>query len=143
VPKSRHTVSRAQPGMTTTATTAALMIMSAANSTLIASLWRGRLTKGHTRPASFRSNLALSALLSATVSSVAYWLFVGLWFFSRHTFNGRQSMGHQTIVAGLATAAMAFVGGLFGRSMEKWGIMFSALVSLLLWSSAAVASLVV
>jgi hypothetical protein len=84
----------------------------------------------------------LSALLSATVSSVAYWLFVGLWLFSRRTFDGRQPVGRQTIVAGLATAAMALLGGSFGRSLERWGIVFSALVSLFLWL-AAVASVTV
>jgi hypothetical protein len=126
----------------TTAATIAALTMSAANSALIASLWRGRVKKGPTRPASFRSNIALSALLSATVSSVAYWLFVGLWLFSRRTFDGRQPVGYQTIVAGLATAATALLGGFFGRSLERWGIVFSALVSLFLWL-AAVASVTV
>jgi hypothetical protein len=123
-----------------TAFTIAALMMSAVNNGVVALLWREREMKGHTRSASFRSNIALSALLSTSVSSVGYLLFVGLWLLSRHTFNGRQPIGHQAIVAGLATAAMALIGGLFGRSLERWGIIFSALVSLFLWLLAGAAS---
>lgn len=129
-----------RPNAMTFATIAALLV-SVGNAALVGVLWYRRLARGRERPASFRSNIALSALLAITFSSVTYVVFALLWLVhSRATFSGRQPIGSFLIQGGMATAAMAFVGGCFGRSLERVGIVSAAVVSGALWLMAAVVS---
>ena len=122
-----------------TSETIAALLVSVGNVGLVGVLWHKRLSRGRERPASFRSNIALSALLAITFSSVTYLVFVLLWLLhARAAFNGRQPIGLFAIQGGLATAAMAFVGGCFGRSWERVGIVSAAAVSGVLWLVAAV-----
>ena len=116
----------------TSATIAALLV-SVGNAALVGLLWHRRLTRGRDHPASFRSNIALSALLAITFSSVTYLVFVLFWLHTRAVFNGRQPIGSIAIQGGLATAAMALLGGCFGRSLERVGIVSAAVVSGALW----------
>lgn len=122
----------------TFATIAALLV-SVGNAELVGLLWYKRLTRGRERPASFRSNIALSALLAITFSSVTYVVFVLLSLLhTRAAFSGRQPIGSFAIQGGMATAAMALLGGCFGRSWERVGIVCAAAVSGVLWLVAAV-----
>ena len=83
--------------------------------------------------------MALSALLAITFSSVTYVVFVLLWLLhARAAFNGWQPIGLFAIQGGLATAAMGLLGGCFGRSLERLGIVCAAVVSGVLWVMAAV-----
>jgi hypothetical protein len=124
----------------TSATIAALLV-SVGNAGLVGLFWYKRLTRRRERPASFRSNIALSALLSITFSSVTYVVFAVFWLLhTRAAFNGRQPIGSFAIQGGLATSAMALLGGCFGRSWERVGIVSAALVSGGLWLMAAVDS---
>lgn len=121
----------------TFATIAALLV-SVGNAGVVGLLWHKRLARGRERPASFRSNIALSALLAITFSSVTYVVFALLWLCTRAAFNGRQPIGLFAIQGGMATAAMALLGGCFGRSWERVGIVCAAAVSGVLWLVAAV-----
>ena len=67
-------------------------------------------------------------------------VFVLLWLHTRAAFNGRQPIGLFAIQGGLATAAMALLGGCFGRSWERAGIAVAAVVSGVLWLIAAAAA---
>jgi len=123
----------------TSATIAALLV-SLGNAALVGLLWHRRLRRGRDRPASFRSNIAVSALLAISFSSVTYVVSVLhlLWLHSRGAFVGRQPIGLFAIQGGLATAAMALLGGCFGRSWERAGIVVAAVVSGVLWLMAVV-----
>jgi hypothetical protein len=121
----------------TSATIAALLV-SVVNALLVGLLWHKRLSRGRERPASFRSNIALSALLSITFSSGTYVVFALLWLLQvGAAFTGQQPIALLAVRNGLATAAMALVGGCFGRSLERVGIIWAALVSGVLWVMAA------
>jgi hypothetical protein len=126
----------------TFATIAALFV-SLGNAALVALLWDKRLRRGRERPASFRSNIALSALLAITFSSVTYVVFVLLGLYTRAAFNGRQPIVLFAMQGGLATAAMALLGGCFGHSWERAGILGAAVVSGVLWLMAAAANALV
>lgn len=68
-------------------------------------------------------------------------VFVLLWLLhTRAAFNGRQLIGSFAIQGGMATAAMALLGGCFGRSLERVGIISAAVVSGSLWLMAAIDS---
>jgi len=123
----------------TSATIAALLV-SLGNATLVGLLWYRRLYRDPEPPASFRSNIALSALLAITFSSLTYvvFLLLLLWLRPRAAFNGWQPVMFFAIQGGLATAAMALLGGCFGRSWERAGIVVAAVVSGSLWLMAIV-----
>jgi hypothetical protein len=123
----------------TSATIAALAVVSLGNALLVGLLWRKRLSRGRERPAALRSNIALSALLSITFSSATYVVFALLWLFqARAAFTGQQTIALLAVRNGLATAAMALLGGCFGRSLERVGIIWAAVVSGTLWMMAAI-----
>jgi hypothetical protein len=122
----------------TLATTAALLV-SIGNAGLVGVLWHKRLKKGRKDPASFRSNIALSALLSITYSSVTYVVFFILWLLHiGGAFDGRQAIALFAVRGGMATAATGLLGGCFGRSLERVGIIWAAVVSGVLWLLAAI-----
>jgi hypothetical protein len=106
----------------TSATIAALVVVSLGNALLVGLLWRKRLKRGRERPASFRSNIALSALLSITFSSATYVVFALLWLFQvRAAFTGQQTIALLAVRNGLATAAMALLGGWMFRAFVGEG----------------------
>jgi hypothetical protein len=119
--------------------TIAAPLVSIGNVGLVGILWHQRLKRGRGHPASFRSNIALSALLSITYSSVMYMVFFLLWLLHiGGAFDGREAIALFAIRGGLAMAAMGLLGGCFGRSLERGGIVSAAIVSGVLWLMAAV-----
>ena len=123
-----------------TSETIAALLVSVGNVGLVGVLWHKRLKRGRERPASFRSNIALSALLSISYSSVTSMVFFLLWLLLHieGAFDGRQAIALHEIRGGLATASMGLLGGCFGRSLERAGIIWAAVVSGVLWLMAAV-----
>jgi hypothetical protein len=119
--------------------TIAALLASLGNAGLVGQFWHKRLKRGRERPASFRSNIALSALLSITFSSLTFVVFALLWLFQvRAAFTGQQPIALLAIRSGLATASMGLLGGCFGRSLERVGIVFAAVISGVLWLMAAI-----
>jgi hypothetical protein len=116
-----------------TSATIAAFLVSLGNAGLVGVLWHKRLKRGWERPASFRSNIALSALLSITYSSVMHMVFFLLWLLHiGGAFDGRQAIALSAIRGGIATASTGLLGGCFGRSLER------LVVSGVLWLMAAV-----
>jgi hypothetical protein len=96
----------------------AVLLISASSTAVTGLLWYGRLTTSRAGPASLRSNIALSALLSLSVSSVTFLIFVLLWLDSRAVFTGRRPIGLWTIAAGLTTTTLALLGGFCGHDLR-------------------------